>query len=48
MNYLAQGRLNVSDMIGRVYSPTEAGMVYRQLALGEDFPIGVAFDWNAL
>lgn len=48
LNYLAKGRLNISDMIGRVYSPKEAGMVYRQLALGEDFPIGVAFDWNAL
>lgn len=46
LKYLSAGRIDFSDMISRIVSPTEAHEIYEQLALGKDFPIGVLFDWE--
>ncbi len=46
MDFMADGRLDMSRILSAVYSPHEAPAVYKSLAEGEDFPVGAVFDWR--
>lgn len=48
LRLLSAGKLNIHDMISEIHSPTDCGEVYERLALGRNFPIGVAWDWSLL
>ena len=40
------GRLHLTDIIKETHLPSECGEIYRRLADGKDFPIGLQFDWR--
>ena len=45
-DYLVQGRMRVSDLVTRRYSPLDAPEAYAQLVEDRSETIGVIFDWN--
>ena len=48
LNFMANGRLDMSKILSEVHSPEEAPEIYRRLAENKDFPVGVVFDWKSL
>jgi threonine dehydrogenase-like Zn-dependent dehydrogenase len=47
-DYVAQGRMRVSDLVTHRFSPREAPQVYDYLVRDRSAAIGVVFDWTAL
>lgn len=48
MDFMANGRLNMSRILSAVYAPQDASAVYKALAEDKDFPVGAVFDWKKL
>ncbi|WP_043589555.1 zinc-dependent alcohol dehydrogenase [Geminisphaera colitermitum] len=49
MDFMADGRLDMSKFLSAVYSPHEGAAVYERLAkTPADFPVGAVFDWRKL
>jgi threonine dehydrogenase-like Zn-dependent dehydrogenase len=49
LDFMADGRLDMSKILSAVYSPHEAPAVYDRLARAPaDFPVGAVFDWRKL
>lgn len=49
MDFMADGRLDMSKILSAVHSPHEATKVYELLARAPaDFPVGAVFDWRKL
>lgn len=46
MNFMANGRLDMTKILSEVHSPKEASEVYKRLAENKNFPVGVVFDWR--
>ncbi|QYY35017.1 zinc-binding alcohol dehydrogenase [Ruficoccus sp. ZRK36] len=47
--FMADGRLDMGQILTEVYSPEEAPVVYKNLAEApQDFPVGAVFDWRRL
>ena len=47
LNLTRLGRIKLSELVGKVYSPQEASEVYHRLATEKTFPL-VQFDWSEL
>ncbi len=47
-DYIAQGRMRVSDLVTRCCSPLEAPQVYASLLRDRSQTVGVIFDWTGL
>jgi 2-desacetyl-2-hydroxyethyl bacteriochlorophyllide A dehydrogenase len=48
LNFMSDGRLDMSQIVSTVYSPLQATAVYSALATNKNFPVGAVFDWNQL
>lgn len=49
MDFMADGRLDMTKILSATYSPHEAPDVYERLANAHaDFPVGAVFDWRKL
>lgn len=48
LNFMANGRMDMSKILSEVHLPQEAQEVYRRMAENKDFPVGVVFDWRSL
>lgn len=49
LDFMADGRLDMTKLLSAVYSPREAPEVYGRLAQAPaDFPVGAVFDWRKL
>lgn len=48
MDFMADGRLDMSRILSSVYAPQDASTVYKALAEDKDFPVGAVFDWRKL
>ena len=48
LEYVAQGRLSVDDLVTHRHSPLEAADVYARLARDRADAIGVVLDWSRL
>tara|TARA_B100001971_G_C18261540_1_gene587356 strand:- start:375 stop:971 length:597 start_codon:yes stop_codon:yes gene_type:complete len=48
LDYMSDGRLDMSQIVSTLYSPLESSAVYAALAKNENFPVGAVFDWNQL
>ena len=46
LNLIASGRIQVSPIVSRVVSPTDATEIYNQLCDDPEFPMGTVFDWR--
>ena len=47
-SYLAQGRMQVADLITHRYAPTDAPQAYHMLQTARSSAMGVIFDWTRL
>jgi 2-desacetyl-2-hydroxyethyl bacteriochlorophyllide A dehydrogenase len=47
-DYLAQGKMNVADLVTHRYSPAQAPEAYSNLVQDRASAMGVIFDWSAL
>ncbi len=45
---ILNGRFDMKSLISEIHSPEEAYDVYYRLACGNNFPIGVLFNWNLI
>ena len=48
LNFIGNGRLNASDMIGEIADPHDATDIYNRLLNDREFPLGVIFDWQKI
>jgi 2-desacetyl-2-hydroxyethyl bacteriochlorophyllide A dehydrogenase len=48
MDFMADGRLDMTRILSAVYSPQEAPAVYKALVEDKDFPVGAVFDWRKI
>lgn len=48
MDFMADGRLDMSRIVSAAYSPQDAPAVYQALAEDKDFPVGAVFDWRKI
>ena len=48
LDLIAAGRIEVSPIVSRVVSPTDAPEIFNQLCDDPHFPIGTVFDWRDL
>lgn len=48
LDYMSDGRLDMSQIVSTLYSPLESSAVYAALAKNDNFPVGAVFDWNQL
>lgn len=46
LQLIAAGRIQISPIVSRVVSPTEAPKIYDQLCDDPAFPLGTVFDWR--
>ncbi len=42
----AGGRMQLTDIVGEVHSPTDCERVYERLVFDKSFPVAVQFDWR--
>lgn len=48
MDFMADGRLDMSRIFSAAYAPQDAPVIYKALAEDKDFPVGAVFDWKKL
>ncbi len=48
MALMLDGRVKVKPLISKVVSPADCPQIYRELAAGKGFPLGVVFDWGQI
>jgi threonine dehydrogenase-like Zn-dependent dehydrogenase len=46
LHFMAHGRIDMAKILHEVHTPEEAPEVFHRLAVNQDFPVGVVFDWT--
>ncbi len=46
MDFMSDGRLDMTRILSATYRPEDASVVYKALAEDPDFPVGAVFDWR--